>query len=421
MNRRRSTRLAPPILLVALVLGAAAAQSRPEATRRPPARWLKGNTHTHSLWSDGDAAPEVVADWYRGHGYQFLVLSDHDRLSEGEKWMDVADGPKSRLTSEQVDDLRRRFGEEWVSERTVDGRRQMRLKTLQELRGRFERPGRFIFIQGEEISDSFEGRPVHVNGLNLGRVIPPQGGESMPDTIQRNLDAVIEQGRLLDRPTLAHVNHPNFGWALTAAEIASIRGENFFEVYNGHPGVRNHGNADHPSTERMWDIALTHRLTETDLGVLYALATDDAHNHYAFGIGRANPGRGWIMVRSRKLDTDSIIAAMKKGEFYASTGVLVDNFSRDDGKYVVRIRPQEGVAYITQFIGARRGADGESAVGEVLLETTDNPAVYEFKGDELYVRAKVISSRLHPNPFAEGDHECAWLQPVVPERSPVRD
>jgi len=415
MNRRRSIRLAAsPILLVALVLGAAAAQSRPEATRRPPARWFKGNTHTHTLWSDGDAAPEVVADWYRSHGYQFLVLSDHNVLSEDEKWMDVADGPRSRLTPEQVDDLRRRFGADWPDERTVDGRRQMRLKTLKELRGRFEQPGRFIFIQGEEITDSFQKLPVHLNGLNLQELVPPQGGESVHDTIQRNIDAVIEQGERLSRPTLVHVNHPNFGWALTARDIASIRGENFFEVYNGHPSVRNHGDADHPSTERMWDIALTHRLKETGLGLLYCLATDDAHNHYAFGIGRANPGRGWIMVRSRKLDADSIIAAMKRGDFYASTGVIVDDFSRDDGKYMVRIRPEEGAAFITQFIGTRQGAEGESAIGGVLLETTDNPAVYELTGDELYVRAKVISSRYHPNPFAEGDHECAWLQPAVP-------
>jgi hypothetical protein len=416
MNRRRSIRLAPPILLVALVLGAAAAQSRPEAARRPPARWLKGNTHTHTLWSDGDAAPELVADWYRSHGYDFLVLSDHNVLSEGEKWLDVAEGPKSRLTPERVDDLRRRFGETWVSERTVDGTRQMRLKTLKELRGRFEEPGRFIFIQGEEITDSFEGRPVHLNGLNLDELVPPQGGESVRDTIQRNIDAVIDQGRRLSSPVLVHVNHPNFGWALTAADIASIRGENFFEVYNGHPSVRNHGDENHPSTDRLWDIALTHRLTETDLGLLYGLATDDAHNQYAFAVGRANPGRGWIMVRSGRLDADSIIAAMKKGDFYASTGVLIDNFSRAGGKYTVRIRPREGVAFITQFIGTRRAAVDESAVGQVLLETTENPAVYELKGDELYVRAKVISSRYHPNPFAEGDHECAWLQPVVPGR-----
>jgi hypothetical protein len=32
------------------------------------ARWWKGNTHTHTLWSDGDAAPEVAADWYSSHG-----------------------------------------------------------------------------------------------------------------------------------------------------------------------------------------------------------------------------------------------------------------------------------------------------------------------------------------------------------------
>ena len=34
-------------------------------------------------------------------------------------------------------------------------------------------------------------------------------------------------------------------------------------------------------------------------------------------------------------------------------------------------------------------------------------------GDELYVRARVISSRLHPNPFAEGDLETAWVQLVL--------
>jgi len=34
-------------------------------------------------------------------------------------------------------------------------------------------------------------------------------------------------------------------------------------------------------------------------------------------------------------------------------------------------------------------------------------------GNELYVRARVTSSKPHPNPFAEGDHEMAWVQPVL--------
>lgn len=41
-------------------------------------KWWKGNTHTHTTMSDGDSSPEVVAQWYKRNGYQFLVLSDHN-------------------------------------------------------------------------------------------------------------------------------------------------------------------------------------------------------------------------------------------------------------------------------------------------------------------------------------------------------
>ena len=33
-----------------------------------PVRWFKGNTHTQSLWSDGNDFPEMIAEWYRTHG-----------------------------------------------------------------------------------------------------------------------------------------------------------------------------------------------------------------------------------------------------------------------------------------------------------------------------------------------------------------
>src|SRR5262245_30158783 len=44
-------------------------------------RWFKGNTHTHTLNSDGDSTPDEVVRWYREHGYQFLVLTDHNFLT----------------------------------------------------------------------------------------------------------------------------------------------------------------------------------------------------------------------------------------------------------------------------------------------------------------------------------------------------
>ena len=42
---------------------------------------FKGNLHTHTTNSDGDAKPEHVAGWYESNGYNFLCLSDHNHLT----------------------------------------------------------------------------------------------------------------------------------------------------------------------------------------------------------------------------------------------------------------------------------------------------------------------------------------------------
>lgn len=379
--------------------------------QQPAERWYKGNTHTHTLWSDGDGAPELVADWYASRDYDFLVLSDHNILSEGEKWFPIGEG---RLTPERVQELRTKFGDDWVVERTVLEKQQMRLKTLDELRKRFERKGEFLFIQGEEITDSYEGAPVHLNVVNVVDRINPQKGGSVKETIQRNIDEVMAQSRRKKKPMLVHVNHPNFQWGITLEDIASISGERFFEVYNGHPGVRNYGDDDHMSCEAMWDAALCMRLRDLDLPPLLGLATDDSHNYHKWGGGNVNPGRGWVMVKAAELTPDAIVRAMRKGDFYSSSGVTLRDIRHKMYKsFEIDIEVEDGVTYTTQFIGTRSKGEDLGEIGEVFFETTDNPAKYEFSGDELYVRAKVISSKDHPNPYAEGDKETAWVQPVT--------
>ena len=47
--------------------------------------WRRGNMHTHSLWSDGDDYPEMIAAWYKERGYQFLVFTDHNTLLKQEQ------------------------------------------------------------------------------------------------------------------------------------------------------------------------------------------------------------------------------------------------------------------------------------------------------------------------------------------------
>ena len=78
---RCNPRLVVLLLAVASVLLAGVRRPAAQASPADSRRWYKGNTHTHTLNSDGDSAPDDVAKWYREHGYRFLVLTDHNVLT----------------------------------------------------------------------------------------------------------------------------------------------------------------------------------------------------------------------------------------------------------------------------------------------------------------------------------------------------
>ncbi len=413
--------------ILLLLLFAGQATSLAAEKRSPEARWYKGNTHTHSWWSDGDSPPELIVQWYKEHGYHFLVLSDHNILSEGEKWI-VPTGARAKAAKTYEDT----FDAAWIEKRTREGQTHYRCKPLNEFRALFEEAGRFLMIPGEEISDGFEKRPIHVNGINLKEVIPPPGGATLQETLQNNIDAVLEQRERTGRPMFPHVNHPNFRWALGPQDLMVLRGEQFFEVFNGHPVVANAGNETYVSTERMWDIILAKRLGDLDLPIMYGLATDDAHTYTTTGRSVANPGRGWIMVKSRYLTPEHLILALERGDFYASSGVTLRGIRFEDNTLHVAIDPDDGATYTTQFIGTMRDytrressrhEDPKSVlqpkysdeIGIILKEVKGINASYTLSGDELYVRARVISSRPHANPIDHFEKQMAWVQPVTPE------
>ena len=103
----------------------------------------------------------------------------------------------------------------------------------------------------------------------------------------------------------------------------------------------------------------------------------------------------------------------RRGEFYASTGVKLRDFGASDDTLWISIETEPGLTYTTEFIGSRL-EDGEPVeIGEVLATSTASRAEYRLTDDVLYVRARVTSSRPHPNPFAEGDMETAWIQPII--------
>jgi hypothetical protein len=424
------------VLAVAAVLGLAVIASdwfspRPTTAETlaaaGPLTWYKGNLHTHSYWSDGDDYLENIALWYREHDYDFLCFTDHNILARTDKWIDVA---KAKNGPQAYEKHKARWGDA-VVERMQDGRREVKLRTFDEVDALVGRPGQFLLIQGEEISDRFGRLPIHLNVHNVRDLIPPLGGDSAAAVLQNNIDAVIAQRERTKQPMIVHVNHPNFQWGLTAEDMAGIRGEQFFEVYNGHPGVNNSGDDVHASTERIWDIINTLRITELNLPLLYGLATDDGHNYHNIPSRASEPGRGWVMVLASELSPAALIDALEAGRFYATSGVTLDRIDSGSDGLQIAIHAEPGVTYTIDFIGTRKGfdpkrepvhdAEGKELpvtrkysddIGRVLKTFEGTAAAYQFTGDELYVRARVTSSRRHPNPSEVGEFERAWVQPL---------
>jgi hypothetical protein len=306
-----------------------------------PAKWYRGNTHTHTLNSDGENTPDDVVRWYRSNGYQFVVITDHEYLTD-----------------------------------------------TAALNAVFARDERFLVIPGQEVTGRAEGKPVHVNQIGAKKLVMPATLPTIFEVLQRDVNLVHEAG------AIAQINHPNFGWALTGADLARVENATLVEIWNGHPQVNNLGGGGTPSAEAMWDTALTAGKR------LFAIADDDAHHfkpEHLADPASAAPNRGWIYVRAPKLTEADILAAIRRGDFYASNGVELTDIVSTPSSLTVSIKATTFSRYRTEFVGAG---------GKILAESTANPAVYQFKGNEQYVRARVI----------ESNAKMAWTQPVFISR-----
>ena len=332
-----------------------------------PERWLRGNTHAHTiLCGHGDSTPEVAARWYLDNGYNFLVLSEHNHYIEP---------------------------------------RRVRLP-----------PGRrrdFLLIPGQEVTQAagFGSQVVHVTGMGTRGLVDWAAPKLAPSVlIQTYLDRVRARGGL------AILNHPNLSWSLGAQDILPVKGLSFIELYNAHPQAANSGDGKHVSTEVLWDAVLSQGRR------LYGVAADDAHLFRDSAPGHPNPGRAWIMVRSQKLSLWAIKSAMARGNFYASTGVTLSRLQVSPGRYTVAVdrrRTDSGIG---------RGLFGDPTTrtapsarieffgsgGRLLKSVTGERASFHFDRRELYVRAKVTLVRRVPVGYREHAFRefYAWTQPI---------
>jgi hypothetical protein len=231
--------------------------------------------------------------WYRRHGYDFLVLSDHDHLT---------------------------------------------LLDYGSRKPRYKRP---LMVPGEEVTSVIQGGAVHVhiNGIGITRVIEPIDAGDVTSTIQANVNAILEAGGI------ASINHPNYQWSFDHRAIKDVVGASLLEVFNGHPTVNVYGGPGKPGNEAIWDGVLTAGRP------IFGVATDDSHNYRDFAPDQSNPGRGWVVVRAPELSQDAIVEALASGEFYASTGVVLAELEESPDSIHLRVERRYDEIYTTRFTG----------------------------------------------------------------------
>jgi hypothetical protein len=290
------------------------------------ATFQRGNLHAHTSKSDGDRSPEDVYRWYRDHGYAFLAITDHNRL------------------------------------------------TLPVDRRAIETPG-FAVIPGEEITMVVRGRPVHVNALCTTRAIgarpdrPLNGFQTVGGALEWAVASVRRQGGV------ALVNHPNYGRAVTAEDLPGARGAALLEIWSGHLRAHSAGDAQRPSAESIWETAL-------GAGQSFAaVAVDDMHRLAdSAPASAARPGRAWVEVFASEPTQPAICAALSAGRLYASSGARLKRISvlRD----AFAVWPSSAGARV-EFIG-----DGGQVL-EAVTPDNGAPAQYRLRGGERWVRARV--------------------------------
>ncbi len=320
-------------------------------------RWYKGNTHAHTtLCGHADSPPSVVAQWYHDHGYNFAILSEHNKFID----------PKTvKLKGEIRED--------------------------------------FLLLPGEEVTGR---KTVHSTAMNVNRLVPWHfDHEHRSKIIQKHVDETIKAGGA------TILNHPNFGWAVQAKDMLPVKKLHLFELYNGHPKVHNFGDSRHPSTEQLWDDLLTQGMT------IYGVGSDDAHHFADWKPNKSNPGRGWVMVRTKELTSDAITDAMTGGDFYASSGIMLKTVVRGSKRIEVEVDEKATVEELASpiLIGrkVKEGKPGyliEFIGPEGKVVATSDKTKASCPVNLPYLRCKVTKRVKKDN----GDllEYYAWVQPV---------
>ena len=297
-------------------------------------KFLKGGLHCHTTRSDGKLTPEEVITYAKGQGYDFFAITDH-----------------------QIYTLQQYATETGVI--TIPGMEYG--NDLVKSDYGFRCYHTVCLGPTKEDGNGFE----HDQKFDWGFAPNAEAYQPWLDEIHKKNNLTI-------------LAHPI--WSQTSAKYFETQKGNFaMEIWNTG-GALNGGRDDDAA---YWDEILGQGK------VWYGVATDDAHSY-------DDLCKGWVMVKADK-DLNSILAALKNGEFYSSCGPEIYNFYVDDGKAVIECSPSKLISLHSDMHPTRTLVDEEGNLTRAEFDIENF-----WAGKYKYVRISITDQ----------DGKKAWTNPI---------
>lgn len=309
--------------------------------------FYKGNMHCHSNFSDGYFSPEELKALYKGNGYSFLAITDHEHFNNN-SYLDDEDF--ITLTSAE-------FAIKQFSAQSTLKNHGMKVCHLNFYAKKQDNDYTFCY---NSVADHFskpERRPsINRPENDVERIYGHEG-----------ISALIREAN--EHGFFVCYNHPR--WSL----------ENYcdYSGYDGLWGVEVYNHACTVDGIYDYDINVLDDMLRDGKRV-FASCGDDNHNKngsmvHSFGAS--------VYVNTDTLSYESIVEGLLNGDFYSSSGPIINSLYVEDGKVYVECSDAKRITYSTR---------GRRSKGENATEGFINSAVFDIKDTDGYFRIDVVDA-----------------------------
>lgn len=309
--------------------------------------FYKAALHCHSKNSDGALTVEELKEEFKKEGYSVVAFTDHEHLIDNSYLDD-----EEFLTITSCEIAIKQFPNQ---------------STMKNFGMKVAHLNLYALDQHNVVTPCYNSVADHFKNPRIEHLIKFDGEYERVYSAE-GICAIVKEAT--DKGFLVSYNHPT--WSLeNAADYLGYEGLFAVEIYNHSTEVAG-GSSYCPN---VFDDLLRSGKK------IFCTMCDDSHNHHGVRGKDADTFGGFVMINAENLDYNTIITALKNGDFYASQGPEIYSLVLDGDKVAIRTSAATRISFST---AGRRTSAVNASNGENVTK-----AEFRIREDDRYFRITV--------------------------------